>query len=310
MGSIVTDVGMRDLQAFTMLAVAHSYTVAADSLGMTQSALSKRIKELEVKLKVKLFDRTTRHVALTTEGREFLLHANNLLDQFDRSLEEIRESAAGNRGRLSIAAAPHMSANLLPPVVASFSKQHPEVEIRFHDCRSHETIRYILAEEADIGVTVMPSGYVGNPQIDVFPVMERTESLTVAFSRGHALEAAEEITWQSLKPFKIIPLRPTSAAVRLVDIFRNEEKLTSEPAFEVSLIDTALGMAAAGVGIVIFPQYVASRRWGDVLIYRKIKDTSLRVTFGLQHLKGRSLSGPARLFADHLRAHLAASNLF
>lgn len=273
---------------------------------MTQSALSKRIKELEDKVGVRLFDRTTRHVSMTSEGQEFFAHATKLLEQFRRSVEAVRERAAGNRGRLAIAAAPHMSAKLLPPVIAGFLAEHPDVEIEFHDCRSHETLRYILSEEADVGLTVTASGYVPHPQIAIFPVIERVESLTVAFRRGHPLETMEEITWESLRTHKMVPLRPTSAAVRLVDMFRTRQNISFENTFEVSLIDTSLGMAAAGVGIAVFPRYVTSRSGNELLVYREIKDTSMRVSFGLQHLRGRTLSGPAKIFAKHLRTHLAS----
>jgi LysR family transcriptional regulator, carnitine catabolism transcriptional activator len=301
-----SDIGMRDIEAFNTLAMLQSYTNAAEELGMTQSALSKRIKELEEKMGVRLFDRTTRHVSLTPEGSEFVLHAAKMLDQFRRSVKDVRERAAGNRGRLAIAAAPHMSANLLPPVIATFLNRHPDVEIQFHDCRSHETLRSILSEEADIGVTVTPLGHAGHPQINILPVIERIESLTVAFHRGHPLEKLGEITWEALRPYKMIPLRPTSAAVRLVDMFRTSENISFENIFEVSLIDTALGMASAGVGIAVFPRYVISRRGSDLLVYREIQNTSMRVSFGLQYLRGRTLSGPAKLFAKHLRSHLIA----
>ncbi|MBM6593560.1 LysR family transcriptional regulator [Microvirga pudoricolor] len=300
------DISMRDLESFDALARFHSYTNASEELGMTQSALSKRIKELEEKLGVRLFDRTTRQVSMTSEGQEFLSHATKLLEQFRRSVEEVRERAAGFRGRLSIAAAPHMSANLLPPVIASFLAEHPEVEIEFHDCRSHETLRHILSEEADIGLTVTPSGYVAHPQIAILPVLDRMESLTVVFRRNHPLETLEQVTWQTLRPHRMVVLRPTSAAVRLVDVIRTQQNIAFEHTFEVSLIDTALGMAAAGVGVAVFPRYVTSRSGGNSLVYREIQNSSMRISFGLQYLRGRTLSGPAKNFARHLRTYLAA----
>jgi len=298
------DIGARDLEAFVTLAQICSYTNAAATLGMTQSTLSKKIKELELKLQVRLFDRTTRQVILTPEGQNFLEHARSLLDQFQRSFEDVREQAGGKRGRLSLACGPHMSGNLLPPVIAQFSRHHPDVDVVLFDCRSHETLRYILSEQVEIGVTVHAPDMVEHPQVSYTRVVERCDPLMVAFPRRHPLQHLAEVSLEDLRPFRVLMLRGTSAVGHLVETATKHHGINYDHTLEVSLIHTALGLAASDYGIVILPSYVRSQHREDNLVYRSISGTSAKFHFSLQHLHGRSLSGPAKAFARQLREHI------
>lgn len=308
---MIADVSTRDLLAFVTLARMRSYTTASAALGMTQSALSKKIKELEAKLQVRLFDRTTRHVLITPEGQEFLQQSTIFLDQMERSLGDLRARAAGVRGRLSIATGPHMSGNMLPPVIASFAAEHPDVEITLYDSQSSETLRYILSEQAEIGITVRPIEQADHPQLDYQRIIERNVPLMAVFHKSHPLTACEDVTWGDLRSGRVLLLRQSSAAAQLVETVVAAHAVTFGDIFEVSLIDTALGMAASGLGIAVLPGYVQSRHREETLAYRPVRNTSVRFHISLQYLRGRSLSGPARGFAEHFKAcQLSETSLF
>lgn len=294
------DIGSRELLAFSTLARMNSYTLASSALGMTQSSLSKKIKELEAKLQVRLFDRTTRMVQITPEGQEFLQHAARFLEQLERSLEDVRARAAGARGRLTIAAGPHMSGNMLPPVIAEFAARHPEVEIVLYDSQSRETLSYILSEQAEFGITVRPIDMIDHPQLDYQRVVERSVPLMAVMHRSHRLSMQADVTLDDLRSERVLLLRRSSAAAQLVETALAKSATSFDRIFEVSLVDTALGMAASAYGIAILPGYVSSRHREDILAYRPIRETSIRFHIALQFLRGRSLSGPARSFARYL----------
>ena len=296
------DIGSRELLAFATLARMNSYTLASSALGMTQSSLSKKIKELEAKLQVRLFDRTTRMVQITPEGQEFLQHAARFLEQMERSVEDVRARAAGARGRLAIAAGPHMSGNMLPPVIAEFAARHPEVEIVLYDSQSRETLSYILSEQAEFGITVRPIDMIDHPQLDYQRVVERNVPLMAVMHRSHQLATRADVTLDDLRCERVLLLRRSSAAAQLVETSLAESATSFDRIFEVSLVDTALGMAASAYGIAILPGYVSSRHREDILAYRPLVGTSIRFHIALQFLRGRSLSGPARSFARYLQA--------
>lgn len=300
---MIADIGTRDLLAFVTLARLGSYTMAAATLGMTQSSMSKKINELERKLQFRLFDRTTRQVQITSEGAAFLQHAQRLLDHLERSLDDVRKQAAGTRGRLIIAAGPHMSGNMLPPVLATFCRRYPEVDVIFHDSQSAAALRSLLAEEAEIGITVRPVGWTEHPQLEYIRVVEQDLPLQAVVHQSHALADEASIGWADLQAQKVILLRHAGAAARLVETVLIQQSINFKDIREVSLIDTALGLAASQHGIAILPGYVRSMHRAEMLVYKPIYGTSARFQICVQYLSGRSLSGPARRFVEELRRH-------
>ena len=85
--------GLSDLEAFVALAELASFRKAAESVHLSQPALSRRIAKLEDALSVRLFDRTTRSVSLTAVGRDFSTKARDLLNELEQSLLAIDDVA-------------------------------------------------------------------------------------------------------------------------------------------------------------------------------------------------------------------------
>lgn len=295
---------IRSLRAFGVLARIHNYTLAAQALGLTQSALSKQVKELEAQVGVRLVDRTTRTVTLTPEGHEFLADIDLLLEQFDRSLRHIRGMAAGRTGRLRVAAPPNISATWLPPALSAFMRANPDVEITCHDCSSADIVLRLMAEDAEVAVTTLLPGESPPPGLTFAPLLVRTDYLSAAFIPGHPLERARRVTWDMLRVHTLVQLRPGATALRSFEAVAARHRATLPVHFEVSFINTALGMAAAGVGVVVLPHDAVAAAADHRLVCRRIEGTAIQRRLGLLHLANRNLSGPARAFAAHLRRHL------
>src|SRR5215831_6680358 len=104
----------RQLRAFLLAAQHRSFTRAAEALFITPSGLSVLIRELETQLGFRLFDRTTRHVALTRHGNELLAVAQRNLEQIDDAMSRIGQSARNASHSLSLGATPLVAANILP----------------------------------------------------------------------------------------------------------------------------------------------------------------------------------------------------
>ena len=96
---------LNDLQAFRAVVETGSFRKAAESVSISQPALSRRIDKLEEALGVRLFERTTRRVALTTVGRVFAQSAEQLLDDLDAALLGIRDVSSSRLGHVTIACA-------------------------------------------------------------------------------------------------------------------------------------------------------------------------------------------------------------
>lgn len=296
----------KDLQTFVELANSASFTLAAENLHVTQSALSKRIADLELKLGVKLFDRTTRRLHLTVEGREFREMAEAILEQVRRSVSDLRQMAKGERGRLWMTAAPHLSSTLIPPVLAAFSARNPLVQIEYYDCRRKDMIRYIRTGSAEFGII---GGMIGQDhnfpaEFETTRILQVEQQMSVGFSPGHPLEEADVIRWEDLTPYKLISLRSSGGLGHMYKVVTQNMQVDLQKAIEVSIITTAMGMASNGLGIVIFPSYVVENFDSRRLTHRAIHGSRLDYEFAFLHLEGHSLSGAATSFGEIMRQRL------
>ncbi len=134
------EVTLRQLRAFTALARTGGFTRAAESLHITQSALSGLIKELETQLGVRLVDRNTRRIQLSEVGREFHSVATRILRDLDGALENIDNLKRLRRGIVRIAAPQLMASTLIPEVIASFRREHPDIQVHLLDCAVENAI--------------------------------------------------------------------------------------------------------------------------------------------------------------------------
>src|SRR5258706_562392 len=137
------NISTRQLRAFLALAEQRSFTRAAVLTHLSQPAFSALIRALEDALGQRLFDRSTRHVELTSEGREFEGSARRVLAEFDGAMAGARDYAARRRGRVSIALLPSLAAGWLPGVLAEFRAAYPGIELEVTDVLSEACIEHV-----------------------------------------------------------------------------------------------------------------------------------------------------------------------
>lgn len=117
-----------NLRAFEAAARLLSFTLAAEELHLTQSAVSQQIRQLEQRLGFKVFRRLTRRLELTGEGRRLYETVRRALQDIDRTVAELR--GQGDRGTVTISAGSTFASNWLIPRLNGFRARHPEIELR------------------------------------------------------------------------------------------------------------------------------------------------------------------------------------
>src|SRR5450830_1802473 len=191
------DITLRQLRAFVAVAQTGGFTRAAESLHITQSALSGLIKELESQLGLRLIDRSTRRVYLSELGTEFHAVAVRVLRDLDSALENLDNIKRLRRGVVRIAAPQLLASTVLPSALADFRLMHPDVEIHLQDCAVENVISDVLSSEVDIGIGPQRAPVAG---LAVDPLFELP--FMVVFPAGHALEAYADIGWQDLAAYR------------------------------------------------------------------------------------------------------------
>jgi|SRR5271170_3735651 len=141
----------QQLLAFLRVVETGSFSRAAQSLGVSQPALSRTIGTIETTIQARLFNRDTRNLELTAVGAELRSIATRLVKEFDRAFSELNQFVGGESGRVTIAALPSVAAVLLPRVIVRFRETNPGVDIMVRDSLSDIVQNDVLEGTADFG---------------------------------------------------------------------------------------------------------------------------------------------------------------
>src|SRR5689334_2251375 len=194
-----------DLRAFIAVADLGSFHRAAKALNLSQPALSRRIQKLEESLGAPLLERSTRHVALTMVGRDFVPKVRRFLDDFENSVLGIRDLGARSGGQVSIASVPTAVFYFLPRTISRFSAAFPRVRVRILDIGANEGLEAVARGEADFGINFIGASH---PEIDFTPLVE--DPFVLACRHDHPLAAHAQVTWTELATHRVITVGRTS----------------------------------------------------------------------------------------------------
>lgn len=188
-------VELREIRAFLTLAETLHFARAAGQLGINASRVSQTIAELESRLGVKLFDRTSRRVALTPAGRQLLERLAPAYHELQDALDETARQALGPSGTLRIGmytralGGPH-----LVEMMDRFNAGHPGWTAAYVDTGVRDYLAVLRAGEVDMLAARLP---LSDPEFTVGPVLTR-EPRIMLVSRGHRLAGRETIRHEDL----------------------------------------------------------------------------------------------------------------
>src|SRR3954453_7379769 len=148
------NLSLRQLRAFEAVAGEGSFTLAAQRLHLTQSALSVLVRELERELGVQLFDRHTRRVDLSDAGRDFLPSVRRVLNELSQGVDSVIDLRDKKKGVLRVSAPQLMACTLIPRVVARYRGLYPEVDIRLRDTLPEHLLACV--QDGDVELAVGP----------------------------------------------------------------------------------------------------------------------------------------------------------
>lgn len=242
------------IQAFMAIADEGSFRKAANTLHITQTALTRRLQNLETNLGVKLVERTTRSVALTRIGSDFLPHAHRLLTELQTTLVEIRESGKAQRGDISIACVPTVGVHYLPRIIKEYSARYPNNRIKVLDHLSAGVTEAVLRREAEFGIKQAGSHH---PELASIPLLQ--DRYVLICRDDHSLADKKSLSWKQLESYPLIfPSHIRSNRAQL-DLALGAKNVALQPYFEVQRSSTAVGMVAEGVAAAVVPRLAIQR---------------------------------------------------
>ncbi len=240
------------LRALAEVVAQGSFTRAAKRLNLAQPTISLQIRELEMRLGVRLVDRMGKRAFATAAGRELIEHAERLAREGERLLAAMRRHRDGWLGQVRIGSSTTALIYHLPPVLARLRKEHPNIELVVTTGTTTGVVERMLRNEIDLGVVSLP---INERVLDLVPLM--TEPMVAIFSdRTEGLPS--KVTPQYLLQHTLI-LEYSRAHVRaLIMGWLAGDGAEVRPAMELDNLEAVRRMVAAGLGASIVPAAVVS----------------------------------------------------
>jgi DNA-binding transcriptional LysR family regulator len=294
------DFTSRQLRAFLLVAQYRSFTRAAGALFITPSGLSVLIRELETQLGARLFDRTTRHVALTPSGSELLATAERNLHELDNAMLRIGRSSNQTGASFSLGAPLFVAASVLAPAIREFRLRHPDLRLQLFDGDAATIIREVESGAFDMGLAVFFKHSYGIRRVPLL----RFSLMLIRAETGNAVRRSTT-KWSALKGEKLITLQSSLPLQQLVDKHLAKAGVVYQPALVLNYIYTQIAMVEAGEGIAIVPSYALPECQNRAVVTSQLINPVVRLDFCQILHPGRKLPPVAEEFTSFLQSYMA-----
>lgn len=243
---------------FVAVADTGSFTAAAEAMGLTKAVVSFNIRQLEDELGVTLLLRSTRRLTLTEAGRLFHQRSVALLKDAERLKDDVRANHAGLTGELRITTTPEYGSQVVVPLLAEFSLQHPDLRVRHVSSSLHADL---ISERFDVAIrlgTLADSRYHAAliTQFTIFPVA------TPGWLRNHPVESLEQLA----KADWIIHERLASPLRWQVNDACGEPatlEIKKAPRLFADSAQALMAFALAGCGVALLPAWLVRHALDD-----------------------------------------------
>lgn len=292
------NISLRQLRAFLAVARQQHFRRAAESLHLSQPAVSRYVAELETELGVRLFDRTTREVLPTEAGRYLEAAIGRVLDELEGVLTHVHSESERRRGKVHVASVPTLSAGLMPQCIADCAVRYPELTIQLHDQSQTLVLDSVRGGEVDFGVAIAPPA---TGEFDSELILR--DPFVLVCRPDHPLARLERVPWRRLQGQPLVLLDYSSGSRRLIDHAFASRGIEANIVQQTGHTLTAFRMVEAGLGISVSP---ALSPPPPSLVTRALAPVEHRDVVLLKR-RQRSLSPLAALVWERLRAQTARS---
>ncbi len=278
---------LRQLKVFAAVASQGSFSLAGQVIGLSQSAVSHSIKELEAEIGVKLLDRTTREVLLTHAGQRLASRLTVQLEELNSTLLELRRYGGQRSGTVRLGASQTISARLMPMCLAQAQKCYPDIRLMLQDSVQQSVIHSVMNATVDFGIVIEPQNA---DEFETQPILR--DPFLLLCREDDPLNGIADLQWHHLEGRKMVLQDYASGSRALVDQIFQQQNISAEIIQQVGHPVTLYPMVEAGIGISILPGLALPLPSGSPLSVRRISPEIHR-TLMLIRRKNRSLSPAA-----------------
>jgi LysR family transcriptional regulator, low CO2-responsive transcriptional regulator len=288
----------RQLQALVTLARVGSFTLAAEALFLTPSAVSHAIKELEQRVGCRLLDRRRKKVVPTQAGEQLLLHAERILTEMSAACSSLQEMGEWGKDRLRVGASATICQYVLPALLQGFYTKYPGSHITVEPADTAEAVELIRSNEIDLAIALEPKR---ERALEFHPLF--TDELVFIFDPHHPWAAAPEQLPVRIPDQRYVLYHRTSYTFALTEHYFRKRGLPLRTIIEVGSMEAVKELARAGLGVGIVAPWVAARELKErSLLMLPLGTTKLKRNWGVICWRERRWSWAESSFLDLARA--------
>lgn len=287
-------------RVFKEVAEAGNITAAAQTLFISQSAVSQSIKQLEAELQTRLFARNSRGVTLTADGRMLYEYVRSAMGLLETGEEKLSQSRDLQMGHLTIGASDTVTSQFLLPYLDRFHRQYPAIHIQIISGRSHNVLGLLQSGKVDIAFASTPQE---GASLETFPCLA-THSIFVAGAE-YPCDFDHVYTLEEIARFPLILLERKASSRLYLEKYFLQNGLHLNPEIELGARSLLVDLAAIGFGVAgVTEEFV--RRELESGRLRKLR-TSFDIpprSVDLCVLRDVPLTSAAQRFSDFIRESL------
>ena len=287
-------------RVFKEVAEAGNITAAAQTLFISQSAVSQSIKQLEAELQTRLFARNSRGVTLTADGRMLYEYVRSAMGLLETGEEKLSQSRDLQMGHLTIGASDTVTSQFLLPYLDRFHRQYPAIHIQIISGRSHKVLGLLQSGKVDIAFASTPQE---GASLETFPCLA-PHSIFVAGAE-YPCDFDHVYTLEEVARFPLILLERKASSRLYLEQYFLQNGLHLNPEIELGARSLLVDLAAIGFGVAgVTEEFV--RRELESGRLRKLR-TSFDIpprSVDLCVLRDVPLTSAAQRFSDFIRESL------
>jgi len=269
------------LRAFAAVVEQKSFSAAAARLGVTQPAVSQKLRQLEQRFGVKLIERLGRNAAPTAAGAELLGHARSIETALAAASDAMAPHARGAVGRVRLGTGATACIYLLPAALRELRRRFPALEIVVSTGNTPDMLRAVEENRIDVALITLPAA---GRMLDVRPVLD--DEFVLVAPRDMALP--REITAAELAKLPLVQYEPGANTRRVVDEWALRGRVSLKPIMELGSVEAMKELTGAGLGCSVLPR-MALRGGQKSFVVRSLKPPLYR-TLALVLRRDKSLT--------------------
>ena len=282
---------LRHINYFLAVAQYQSFTRAAESLYVSQPALSQQIKQLEENLGVSLFDRSGRRVKLTDAGEVYARYARRALQDLEEGRRALHDVQNLSRGALRIAITPTFTTYPIGPLIKAFHDRYPNVTLSVQEMSQEQMEKQLLDDEFDVGIA-----FSEVHSVDITAQNLLIETLALVVNKDHPIAKQTAIDLPTLNAQSLVLLSHEFATREQIERYCRQHDIQPKVLMEANSLSAVIEIVRYTSLSTLLPSNIANNY--DELIAIKLAPSLLQRTAVLLQRKGAYQSAAAKAFIN------------